>query len=153
MKLQNSDILQVTLSKLFPFAVLLSFSIFSYGGAFPGGGFQAGVVLGSFLVVYEIALDRPTRSMAFYNRVEILGLVILAGALIWGWLDTGSPFGAWPRDRQQPDPGRGLIWVNPYIWLLSFGIFLEVAGSMVLIFRIFIHWDETDTKPAPREAA
>ncbi len=153
MKLQDSTILQVTLSKLFPFAVLLSFSMFSYGAAFPGGGFQAGVVLGSFLVVYEIALDRPTRPMAFYNRVEVLGLVILAGALIWGWLDTGSPFGAWPRGLQPPDPGRGLIWANPYIWLLNFGIFLEVAGSMVLIFRIFIHWDDADLSPAAEESA
>ena len=144
MRLQDSTILQVTLSKLFPFAVLLSFSLFSYGAAFPGGGFQAGVVLGSFIVVYEIALDRPSRSTAFYNRVEILGLVILAGALIWGWLDSGTPFGAWPPDRQIPASHRGLIWTNPYKWVLSLGIFMEVAGSMVLIFRIFIRWHGAD---------
>jgi len=150
-KLQDSTILQVTLSKLFPFAVLLSFSIFSYGAAFPGGGFQAGVVLGSFIVVYEIALNRPTRSTAFYNRVEIFGLFVLAGALIWGWLATGSPFGAWPPGGRAADRGLGLIWTNPYKWLLGLGIFLEVAGSMVLIFRIFVQWD--DDPPANGEPA
>ena len=144
MRLQDSAILQVTLSMLFPFAVLLSFAVFSYGAAFPGGGFQAGVVLGSFIVVYEIALNRPSRSTAFYNRVEILGLVILAGALIWGWLQSGTPFGAWPPDPREPNTSRGLIWTNPYIWLLSLGIFLEVAGSMVLIFRGFIRWRAPD---------
>ena len=143
MNLQDSIILQVTLSKLFPFAVLFSFAMFSYGAAFPGGGFQAGVVLGSFIVVYEIALNRPTRSTAFYNRVEVLGLVILATALVWGWVATGTPFGAWPPVGQAVDHSPGLIWTNPYKWLLGLGIFLEVAGSMVLIFRIFVHWGET----------
>ncbi len=144
MRLQDSSILQVTLSKLFPFAVLLSFSIFSYGAAFPGGGFQAGVVLGSFIVVYEIALNRESQPTAFYNQVEILGLIILAGALTFGWVATGSPFGAWPADLQEPGIDRGLIWTNPYMWLLNLGIFLEVAGSMVLIFRIFIRWRDAD---------
>jgi hypothetical protein len=144
MKLQDSTILQVTLSKLFPFAVLLSFSIFSYGAAFPGGGFQAGVVLGSFIVVYEIALNRPTRSTAFYNGVEIIGLIVLAAALTWGWIRTGSPFGAWPADLHTPQTTWGLIWNNPLKWLLSLGIFLEVTGSMVLIFRLFMHWQETE---------
>lgn len=144
MKMQDSTILQVTLSKLFPFAVLLSFSIFSYGAAFPGGGFQAGVVLGSFIVVYEIALNRPSQSTSFYNGIEILGLVILAVALIWGWIATGTPFGAWPAHQQTIEMNRGLIWNNPYKWLLGLGIYLEVAGSMVLIFRLFIHWQEQD---------
>lgn len=147
MKLQDSVILQVTLSKLFPFAVLLSFSIFSYGAAFPGGGFQAGVVLGSFIVVYEIALNRPTQSTAFYNWVEIAGLVILGGALIGGWIATGAPFGAWPADLLTPRTTRGLIWNNPYKWLLNLGIFLEVAGSMVLIFRMFIRWQAAENPP------
>ena len=144
MRFQDSAILQVTLSKLFPFAVLLSFSIFSYGAAFPGGGFQAGVVLGSFIVVYEIALNRPTQSTTFYNWVEIAGLIVLATALTWGWIVTGTPFGAWPTDLQSPDMHRGLIWNNPYKWLLGFGIYLEVSGSMVLIFRGFIHWQEQE---------
>lgn len=153
MRLHDSSILEVTLNKLFPFAVLLSFSIFSYGAAFPGGGFQAGVVLGSFLVVYEIALNRPSRSTRFYTWIEILGLVILTTALIWGWLATGSPFGAWPADRQTPELYRGLIWNNPYKWLLGLGIYLEVAGSMVLIFRLFIHWHETNQPGTERRAA
>lgn len=144
MKLQDSTILQVTLSKLFPFAVLLSFSIFSYGAALPGGGFQAGVVLGSFIVVYEIALNRTTQPTTFYHWVEILGLVILAGALAWGWIATGTPFGAWPVPGQTAQTTRGLIWNNPYKWLLSLGIFMEVAGSMVLIFRLFVHWKDAD---------
>lgn len=144
MKLQDSTILQVTLSKLFPFAVLLTFSIFSYGAAFPGGGFQAGVVLGSFIVVYEIALNRSSQSTTFYVWVEILGLVILATALIGGWISTGMPFGAWPSDLQTPLAQRGLIWNNPYKWLLGLGIYLEVAGSMVLIFRLFIRWRDTE---------
>ena len=151
MRLQDSVILQVTLSKLFPFAVLLSFSIFSYGAAFPGGGFQAGVVLGSFIVVYEIALNRPTQSTTFYNWIEVLGLVILAIALAWGWIATGKPFGAWPAPGQMPTLTRGLIWNNPYKWLLGLGIFLEVAGSMVLIFRLFVHWH--DEAEAPKEIA
>ena len=146
MRLQDSAILQVTLSKLFPFAVLLSFSIFSYGAAFPGGGFQAGVVLGSFIVIYEIALNRPSQSTRFYNGVEITGLIILAVALVWGWLATGTPFGAWPTGGRPPATHRGLIWNNPYLWLLGLGIYLEVAGSMVLIFRLFTRWHEPDGK-------
>lgn len=144
MRLQDSAILQVTLSKLFPFAVLLSMSMFSYGASFPGGGFQAGVVIGSYIVIYEIALDRPTWSTAFYGRIEVLGLAVLLGALVWGWLRLGAPFGAVHAEGT----GRGLLWANPFIWLLNLGIYLEVCGSMVLIFRQFIHWPGPHAQPA-----
>ncbi|MDZ4200070.1 MAG: MnhB domain-containing protein [Kiritimatiellia bacterium] len=137
MKLKESSILEVTLRILFPFIVLFSFQLFSYGAHSPGGGFQAGVVLGTMVVILELLWDRRIYENGLYRGMEIAGLILLFGFAAAGWIQTGMPFGgfyAWQ--------GPGLLFSNVYLWGLNLAIFLEVAGSMVLLFRYFIGWHD-----------
>ncbi len=135
-KLQSSTILDVSLRMLFPFVVLLSFEVFSYGANAPGGGFQAGVIFGTIVVILEVAIGRRIFSNSFYHRVEVAGVGILLICWLLGWALTGHPFAAlygWT--------GPGLMFSNVYFWFLNLAIYLEVAGSIVLIFRHLIEWD------------
>lgn len=130
MDLRDSPVLDATLRLLFPFIVVFSFQLFSYGANSPGGGFQAGVAFGTIVVVLDIVWRRRVYADHVFERMELAGLTLLAALLGAGWLQTGRPF---------PDPaawqGPGLLFSNVLMWLLNFGIFLEVAGSIVLIVR------------------
>lgn len=134
--LKTSPILAVSLRMLFPFVVLLSFEIFSYGANSPGGGFQAGVLFGTIVVILEIAIQHRVFPDAFYHRAEIAGVLILLACWILGWVLTGYPFAAFYGWT-----GPGLMFSNVYFWLLNLAIYLEVAGSIILIFRHLIDWN------------
>lgn len=129
----DSPILQASISKILPFPVILSFYIFSYGANFPGGGFQAGVVFGTSMAVVEIGIDRKLFSDGFYKTVEFAGIVLLFGSMLFGYLTTGYYFGGLYRFTTD-----SLLLSNVYYWVLNLAIYLEVAASIVLIFRFFL---------------
>ncbi len=130
MDLRDSPILDATLRLLLPFIVVFSFQLFSYGANSPGGGFQAGVAFGTIVVVLDLVWRRRVYSDRLFEHMELAGLGLLAVLLALGWIQTGRPF---------PDPaawiGPGLLFSNVLMWLLNLGIFLEVAGSIVLLVR------------------
>jgi multicomponent Na+:H+ antiporter subunit B len=132
-RLRDSPILSVSLRALFPFVVLFSFQLFSYGANSPGGGFQAGVVFGTIVVVLDLLWDRRIYADRFYEAMELAGLALLFGLFAAGGLRTGHPFGGFYGWT-----GRGLLFSNVFFWLLNLAIFFEVAGSIVLIFRHFL---------------
>ncbi|TVQ98396.1 MAG: hypothetical protein EA403_14065 [Spirochaetaceae bacterium] len=131
----NSQIVQTSVRKLFPFAVIFSIYVFSYGANLPGGGFQAGVVFGTIVVVFELSFGRRIGSHAAYQIIEFVGIVILVGCMIWGYLDSGYFFGGLYRHTTET-----LLFSSVYYWFLNLAIYLEVLASMVLIFRGFIEW-------------
>lgn len=132
-RLRDSPILSVSLRALFPFIVLFSFQLFSYGANSPGGGFQAGVVFGTIVVVLDVLWSRRVYSSRFFELTELAGLALLFGLFAAGWRRTGHPFGGFYGWI-----GRGLLFSNIFFWVLNLAIFLEVAGSIVLIFRHFM---------------
>jgi multisubunit Na+/H+ antiporter MnhB subunit len=131
--IRDSQIMRTALTKLLPFALLYSIYLFSYSGVFPGGGFQAGVVIGTLIVVIEMVFERRLYTDMVFERIEFGGVLLLLMALIGGWIISGTPFGGLYGFQ-----GSSLVFANIIIWILSFAIFLEVSGSMVLIFRIFL---------------
>lgn len=135
MQLKESPILDVTLRILFPFVVLFSFHIFCYGANAPGGGFQAGVVLGTLIVILDVLWDRRIYADRVYHVMEAVGLALLLGFALAGWAWSGKPFGGFYGWQ-----ARGVLFSNVYLWLLNLGIFLKVSGSIVLLFRRFIAW-------------
>jgi multicomponent Na+:H+ antiporter subunit B len=140
MDLKHSTIINITLRSVFPFVILLSFQLFSYGANSPGGGFQAGVLLGTMVVILEVLRERRIYSNAFYQGLEVAGVLMLIVFCLIGWAMTGHPFGGFYAWR-----GRGVLFSNLYFWLLNLAIYLEVAGSIVLLFRYFTEWkDEPD---------
>jgi len=128
--LRDSPVLDATLRLLLPFIVVFSFQLFSYGANSPGGGFQAGVAFGTIVVVLDLVGRRRVYANHLFERMEWAGLALLGSLLALGWVRTGRPF---------PDPahwvGHGLLFSNVLMWLLNLGIFLEVAGSIVLMVR------------------
>lgn len=133
--LAGSQIVQTSVRKLFPFAVIFSIYVFSYGANFPGGGFQAGVVFGTIVVVFELSFGRRIGAHAAYQIIEFVGIVILVACMIWGYLESGFLFGGLYRHTTE-----SLLLSSVYYWFLNLAIYLEVLASMVLIFRGFIEW-------------
>ncbi len=132
-RLRESPILIVSLRALFPFVVLFSFQLFSYGANSPGGGFQGGVVFGTLILALDLLWNRRVYSDRFFEGAELAGLALLFGLFAAGMARTGRPFGGFEEWT-----GRGLLFSNIFFWLLNLAIFLEVAGSIVLIFRHFL---------------
>lgn len=133
MDIKESSILTVSLRTLFPFVVLFSFQLFSYGANSPGGGFQAGVIFGTIVVSLDLVRARQCYSNRFFEAMEVAGVLLLVGLGAAGWLRTGRPFGGlygWTA--------RGLLFSNVGLWCLNLAIYLEVAGSIVLLFRHFM---------------
>lgn len=139
MNLKDSQILDTALTKLFPFALLFSGYVFSYGGAFPGGGFQAGVIIGTFVVIMELVFERKLYGETVFERIELTGILFLGIALLTGFLISGYPFGG-----LYGYGGSSYPLANAMIWFLNMAIFLEVSGSMVIIFRNFLFWESDD---------
>jgi multicomponent Na+:H+ antiporter subunit B len=135
MDLRRSQIVQTSVRKLFPFAVVFSMYVFSYGANFPGGGFQAGVIFGTIVVVFELSLDRRIGSGKLYEIIEFVGIVILVFCMVYGYVRSGFLFGGFYRFTTD-----SMLFSSIYYWILNLAIYLEVLASMVLIFRGFIEW-------------
>ncbi len=141
MKIQvkDSEILQTTISKLFPFIVVFSFYLFSYGPVSPGGGFQAGVIFGTIIVIFEMCYERQFMSELFYSVIELAGVVFLLVSMAVGFVLSGYLFGGLYIFET-----KSAMFANVFLWLLNLAIYLEVSGSIVLIFRHFIDWREDE---------
>ncbi len=139
MRLQDSLILKISLSKLLPFVLMFGFYLFSYGANLPGGGFQAGVLFGSITVVIELIFERKVFPDRLYGVLEVGGAVLLLLGLWYGVWVAGVPFGPL-YDWQQ----SSLLLSNVLLFLLGLAIFFEVSGSLILIFRHFLSWGLDD---------
>ncbi len=93
MDIRRSQIIQTSVRKLFPFAVVFSIYLFSYGANFPGGGFQAGVVFGTIVVIFELSLGQRVYANSVYALVEFLGVLIMVSCMIYGYAVSGYLFG------------------------------------------------------------
>lgn len=135
MQLQDSPILRISLSKIHPFVLMFGFYLFAYGANFPGGGFQAGVLFGTIVVVIELVFEQKIFPDRLYGILEAGGAMLLICGVWYGILTSGVPFTplyTWQHDS--------FLLSNILIFLLGFAIFLEVSGSLVLIFRHFLSW-------------
>lgn len=137
--IRESQILKTTISKLFPFIIVFSFFLFSYGPISPGGGFQAGVIFGTLIIIFEMCYEQKILSDFFYSAMEYSGVLILLVAMLAGLKLTGFLFGGLYNIHS-----GSLIFANFFLWVLNFAIFIEVASSIILIFRNFIEWREDE---------
>ncbi|MCK9225823.1 MAG: MnhB domain-containing protein [Candidatus Muirbacterium halophilum] len=133
MKLGNSEILKISLRKLFPFIIMFSFYIVSYGTSYPGGGFQAGVVAGTLVVIYGVIFDREHFNDKFYKIIEFITLICFLLLVIFGIVFYSNLF-LWITVIQKDS----LIFSNVFFFFMNFLIFFEVNSSIILIFRNII---------------
>jgi multicomponent Na+:H+ antiporter subunit B len=135
MDLKDSAILKNTVGMLFPFIAMFGFYLTAYGANFPGGGFQAGVVFGTIVIVVEMVFGRRIFENSFYMKIEFLGILFLFGSLIAGFLLTDYFFsGLYSVTTSSP------MFANVFYSLLNLAIYSEVSGSLILIYRSLIEW-------------
>jgi multicomponent K+:H+ antiporter subunit A len=117
---------------LLPFALVVSVYVFLRGHNAPGGGFVAGLVTASALVMHYMAYGfarTDARLGIDFARVAGSGLV-LAGATGLGALVFGKPF----LTSAHAHPALALLGEVPLatVALFDLGVYLVVVGATLL---------------------
>jgi multicomponent Na+:H+ antiporter subunit B len=127
--------LRTLLAPLVAAMQLFAFYVLVHGHYSPGGGFQAGILLGASMILPRLAIGRPPGTLALTpggaGVLTAVGVLIFAGigaiAILFGqpMLDYSVlvPLGAELAAR------RSLA-----ILLIEVGVTLAVAGAMLSIF-------------------
>lgn len=132
MECKDSSILKSSISKLLPFILVFSVYVFSFGANFPGGGFQAGLIFGTILIIWEILFESKVYESFLYLVLEFYGAMIMMLAFLFGIIYSGLPFQGLYRVQYE-----NLIFSNGFIWLLNFAVFVKIVSALVLLFRAF----------------
>ncbi len=137
-EIKDSKIVQVSITHLLPFIMMMSFYIFSYGANLPGGGFQSGVIFGTIVVIAEIGFGKRFFADRFYKQVELAGVCMLIGSVLYGFLKTGYLLGSLYRFTSDT-----FLLSNIFYWVLNCAVYLEVSSSIVLIVRTFLNEEKS----------
>ena len=128
-------ILRVVTKLLLPFIVLFGLYVQFHGETGPGGGFQAGVIIGASIILYAImfGLDQAMRilSVTVVEKMIALGVLIYLGTGYAGMV-FGGEFLNYSVLEHDPVHGQHLG-----ITLIEIGVLITVAGTMVAIFYAF----------------
>ena len=130
-------ILRVIGKLLIPYILLFALYVQFHGDFGPGGGFQAGVIFASGIVLYTLifGLDR-TRNAISSRLTEILvatGVIIYGGVGIWAQL-KGGRFLEYNALSHEPSHGQHLG-----ILLVELGVGITVTAAVVTIFLSFVN--------------
>ena len=132
MDLKRSNILNITLRKIYPFIIIISLYMVAYSSNYPGGGFQSGVIAGTIIIVFNMFSRKRDFDHSIYLRVELIGFLLFLLSVFMltysGRTLSGFYYISLPSD----------MFSNVGMSLLNFSIYLEVTGSIVLIFYYFI---------------
>jgi multicomponent Na+:H+ antiporter subunit B len=131
----HDPIVRVVIKLLLPFVLLFALYVQFHGDYGPGGGFQAGVITASVIILYGIvfgigAARRVVPEWVVTAMIPI-GVLIYAGVGIAALLAGGNylDYGVLASD---PPHGHHLG-----IFLVEAGVFVTVAGTMTAIFYAF----------------
>lgn len=133
--MHDSLILRVVAKFLMPVIVLFGLYVQFHGELGPGGGFQAGVILASALIVHLLVFGPDeTRRVA---PVAVLRVLAALGALVYGGTGVaGLLFGGGFLDYNvlgsTPVAGQHLG-----IILVELGVAMTVSSTMVLLSLVF----------------
>ena len=106
--------------------VLLSFYIHIFGKTTPGGGFQAGAILASGIIIYQFLDD----SAKIINQ-KILTILIAFGSILF--IATGIASLAFGGELFQYSAFHGIYGHIIGAFLVETGVFLVVACGLVKI--------------------
>lgn len=140
--MRDNVILRITAKILIPIIVLFALYVQFHGDYSPGGGFQAGVIFSSALLLYALVfgLDSTVKviSDTVLLRVACLGVLLYAGVGVASLL-LGSNFLNYSALANEPVTGQhiGII-------LIELGVGLTVGSVMLLIFFTFARWVGVD---------
>lgn len=128
-------ILRVIANLLIPLILLFALYVQFHGDFGPGGGFQAGVIFGSGIILYTLVYDLDSACRAlppWVLRLGIsIGVLLYAGVGVAGMLLGGNflDYGVLAHD---PHHGQ-----HYGILLVELGVGITVASVMIIIFYTF----------------
>lgn len=129
-------ILRVGTKLILPFILLFALYVQFHGDFGPGGGFQAGVITASMVILLAITcgLDLAHRiaPQALVQRMVPLGVLIYAGTGVAGLL-MGNNYLDYSVLAHDPAHGHELG-----IFLVEAGVLITVAGTMTSLFYAFV---------------
>jgi multicomponent Na+:H+ antiporter subunit B len=129
-------VLRVGTKLILPFILLFALYVQFHGDYGPGGGFQAGVIAASTVILLAITcgLDLAHRiaPQAVVQRMVPLGVLIYAGTGVAGIL-MGRNYLDYSVLAQDSAHGHELG-----IFLVEAGVLITVAGTMTSLFYAFV---------------
>lgn len=136
-------ILRVTTKLLVPPILLFALYVQFHGDFGAGGGFQAGVIFASGIVLYALIFDYDLALEAL--TPGILLALVPAGVLIYGGvglatLAMGGNYLDYDALAHHPTHGQHLG-----IMLVELGVGTTVAAVMIAVFMAFLqHWQDRE---------
>ena len=133
---QEQRILRVVTKIFAPLILLFGLYVQFHGDYGPGGGFQAGVIFATALILYALVfgLDaaRDVLPMSWVRALLPAGVLLYGGTGVYSLL-AGYNF----LDYTAIDPSNPAHGQHLGILLVELGVGLTVAGTMLVLFYAF----------------
>ena len=133
--MQHHIVLKVAAKLLLPFILLFALYVQFHGDFGPGGGFQAGVIFGTGIILYALVFGvdhaRAVIAPGVVRTVAALGVLLYAGTGVVSML-LGANFLDYDMLAARPVAGQHLG-----ILLVELGVGLTVTAVMILLFYAF----------------
>jgi multicomponent Na+:H+ antiporter subunit B len=131
--MQHHHILRVVTKFNLPLILLFGLYVQFHGDFGPGGGFQAGVIIGAAIILYTLVFG--LEAAARVAPPEVLRYLSLAGVLVYGGTGVlNLLLGADFLDYDSFVPSHPSHGQHYGILAVEFGVGLTVSSTMVLIF-------------------
>ena len=142
-------IIRVITKIIIPYILLFALYVQFHGDFGPGGGFQAGVIFASALILYGLVFGLPAAKhvapVKVVEKLIALGLLIYAGTgvatMLLPRMDHGEATQANFLDYESLNHNIG--WLQPLsgqhlgIFLVELGVGITVTAVMTIIFYAF----------------
>lgn len=133
-------IIRVITKLLIPYIILFALYVQFHGDFGPGGGFQAGVILASALILYGLVFGlkavKRVAPPAVIERLMAVGVLVYAGTGIATML-LGGNFLDYNTFDHHLLPGFLPHGQHLGIFLVEFGVGITVTAVMTMIFYAF----------------
>lgn len=129
-------ILRVVAKLLIPYILLFAFYVQFHGDYGPGGGFQAGVIFATGIILYALVFGVHAAQRIIPPR--IIEIAVASGVLLYGGtglvtMALGGNFLEYGAlDHHHPEHGQHLG-----ILIVELGVGITVAAVMIMIFFSF----------------
>ncbi|WP_348673942.1 Na(+)/H(+) antiporter subunit B [uncultured Abyssibacter sp.] len=133
---QEHVVLRVIAKMLVPMILLFALYVQFHGDYGPGGGFQAGVIFASGIILYALVFGlsaaRQVLPPPVVRRLAPLGVLLYAGVGVFSLLSDRAFLDYSAIDPEHPSHGQHLG-----ILLVELGVGITVASVMLMLFYSF----------------
>jgi multicomponent Na+:H+ antiporter subunit B len=133
--LRHHLIPQVVGRLLIPFIVLFGLYVQFHGEYSPGGGFQAGAIIATGVILYAL-LEGESEALRAIPRGVLLGMVV-GGALLYGGVGVACMFMGGAFLDYSVLAANPIFGQQLGILIIEAGVGMAVCGALLAIFHAF----------------